>query len=606
MTKFVDNATTITADWLNKVDNKLGEFISVREFGAVGDGVADDTIAFFNADAYASSTGATLVIDKPAVAYLGNGFKPTTDWYCEPGTIFLNSNRAARNATAYSFFVVEHDVRIENVIADANRINTVTGTADITSGGWTSGNYDAFTGGIAIVIQNGAKPTMINCTGRNSGGHPVWHITNSSPKLYRCKANGGRGNFGDGFYLGTCTNAVLEDCESTDVTRINFVSESKSIGTCFMRPVARNAHDYGNKYGGTEFNASIWMEHTVGSVIRDADCDGIIQTGGASLWVGDPRANEPLLIDGGRSTSLQLSSAAADVFDLIVRGHKTGQVTFSMLGATQTTTLDGVHVVGGGASTANLNGAIRCDGEVASTYLRVVNSTLQMAGAIDTASHGHIAFNTKMPHITVENTKGFDSSGNEVPLTMGFLSAAVVTTGSLKVRNADVTLWGNIYCGAVSLDGRYSLTCDSNVNLVAPLFLGPNGVVKTSNVANTNRLFIYKDITARCKFQNVRLRMIGDASKSIADFRGASFEYDMNMFTGVMQFSEANWNHVNLSNTVFRNTNSVASANNFWIETAVTAPLWLVSGAYSSSTVTYSTKRNTSLEAITGFTPAAF
>ena len=592
------------------VQDKLRDQVNVKDFGVKGDGVTDDTAAFVAADAYAATIGAALHIPKPAVSYYGSGFRPTTDWYCEPGTLFLNSNRAAISSTGYSFFVVERDVTVVNAICDANRINTVTGTADIPTGGWTSANYNAFTGGVAIVVQNGTKPTFINCEGRNGGGLPSWHMTNSSPRLYRCKASGARGNFGDGFFLGSCTGAVLEDCESTDVTRINFVSDQKCAGIRFVRPKATNAHDQGKNYGGTEFNASVWMEHTVGSVVENPDCDNIIRVGGATLWIGDPRADEPLNIFGGRSAGMTLSSVAGDIFDLHVRGHKTGKIVYSMTGPDQTTTLDGVQVTGGGggAGTPALNGAVTCDGSVENTSLRIINACIEVTGAVDTAAHGHIAFNTKLPHLTVENTKGYDSTGVETPLMIGGAAPANVTTGALKVRNADVALWGNIYAAAVSFDGRYSVTVDQNVNMRAPLFCGPNGAIKTNVVANSNRVFLYSDVTIRGKVQNVRLRMIGEsAGKSIADLRGASFEFDMNVFQPCMQFQEQYWNHINLSGTLFRNTNAAALAANYWIDqntpAGVTLP-FLASGTFASITVTNIVKHGTAFED-PGFTKVA-
>lgn len=605
---FIQNGNGAVA---RTVEKKLRERVSVLDFGAKGDGVTNDVAAFIAADTYAASIGAVLCVPKPTVAYYGSGFAPTTDWICEPGTLFLNSNRAAISGTGYSFFVVEHDVTITNMIADANRINTVTGTADIPAGGWTAANYNAFTGGVAIVVQNGARPTFINCEGRNGGGLPCWHMTNSSPRLYRCKATGGRGNFGDGFFFGACTDAVAEDCWADDFTRIGFVSDTKSVGIRLTRCKATNAHDQGYSYGGTEFNASAWYEHTVGSTIEHPDFDNIIRVGGATNWIGDPRADEPLTFIGGRSSGMKLSSVAGDIFDVHVFGHKTGMMTYSMTGPDQTTTLHGVQITGGGggpAGTPLLNGAINCDGNIENTTLRILNSCIEVAGPVDTASHGHIAFNTKLPHLTIENTKGYSSSGVETPLLIGGLAPANVTTGTLKVRNADVALWGNIYAAAVSFDGRYSVTVDQNVNMRAPLYCGPNGAIKTNVVANSNRLFLYFDVTIRGKVQNVRLRMIGEsAGKSIADLRGASLEFDMNTFQPCMQFLEQNWNNINLSGAVFRNTNAAALAGNYWIDMQTPAGIvlpWLVSGTFASSSVTNIVKHGTAFED-PGFTKVA-
>lgn len=44
-TTFIDKTTVIQADWLNAVNDKCLETVSVKDFGAVGDGVTDDTAA---------------------------------------------------------------------------------------------------------------------------------------------------------------------------------------------------------------------------------------------------------------------------------------------------------------------------------------------------------------------------------------------------------------------------------------------------------------------------------------------------------------------------------------------------------------------------------
>ena len=275
-----------------------------------------------------------------------------------------------------------------------------------------------------------------------------------------------------------------------------------------------------------------------------------------------------------------------------------------MLGK-QVVTMDGVYAKNRSAFPSGANGAILIAGEVAPSTLNVSNSTLQISETPSAQDRGHIAYLAKLPSLTVENTVGLDASGDKTPILIGSTSGASVTTGAINVRNADVRLWGDYNCGGIRFDGSYSVVIDNNVNAVAPLYFGAAGVIKTNSVANSSRLFVYKDIALKGKIQNVRLRMIGDASKSIADFSGATFEYDMNTFTGVMQFSEANWRYVDLIGAVFRNTNTVSIANNYWIESGSTAPLWLPASVYASSAVTYSIKRGGTLENIAGFTAVA-
>jgi len=64
-TNFV-NGTVVQADWLNDVDDvvyrKSRDFLSVTDFGAVGDGVADDSAALSAANIAAIAAGAILLI----------------------------------------------------------------------------------------------------------------------------------------------------------------------------------------------------------------------------------------------------------------------------------------------------------------------------------------------------------------------------------------------------------------------------------------------------------------------------------------------------------------------------------------------------------------
>jgi hypothetical protein len=81
-TNFIPNVTVIEADWLNDVNNAvyntLDGFVNVKEFGAVGDGVTDDTNSFQLAiNAVLAVGGGRIYI--PAGIYYFEGTSPSLD-----------------------------------------------------------------------------------------------------------------------------------------------------------------------------------------------------------------------------------------------------------------------------------------------------------------------------------------------------------------------------------------------------------------------------------------------------------------------------------------------------------------------------------------------
>ena len=73
------------------VETKLRESVSVKDFGAVGDGVADDSVAINNADAYVSSLGGGEV-HYPAGTYLVGRYETNTDSGTQHLCIRVSSN----------------------------------------------------------------------------------------------------------------------------------------------------------------------------------------------------------------------------------------------------------------------------------------------------------------------------------------------------------------------------------------------------------------------------------------------------------------------------------------------------------------------------------
>lgn len=180
-TNFIDKQTVIVADWLNDVDahvydqettahqatkinfnlnetgsinrtvkEKLGDVVSVKDFGAVGDGVTDDTVAIQNFVNSIKGSGrkgyiptgryvltSRITIDESCEIY-GDGWQdvrdytgPTTrDWTqaITRGTIIYLSYTAASDS--YGFYITGNSVTIRDIEFETNQ-------GDPDSIGWT-------------------------------------------------------------------------------------------------------------------------------------------------------------------------------------------------------------------------------------------------------------------------------------------------------------------------------------------------------------------------------------------------------------------------------------------------------------------------------------
>lgn len=89
--------TTITSNWLNAVNDKCMEIVSVKDFGAVGDGVTDDTAAFVAAQTAAKNIYAppgTYLLDELRIqtnrSIIGAGYEATIFKQKSAGTYAIN------------------------------------------------------------------------------------------------------------------------------------------------------------------------------------------------------------------------------------------------------------------------------------------------------------------------------------------------------------------------------------------------------------------------------------------------------------------------------------------------------------------------------------
>ena len=240
------------------VQAKGRDIVSVRDFGALGDGVTDDTAAINAANAYAASIGANVIFTEGT--YLCNGIAPTTSWRGFGATI-KNNVSGTQVITGFCSINAQSNLHFSGLTFDGNV------SAD--PGAWGPSNYDTFTGAIACFVINSTDVHFDECLFRNSVSSPFRGEASTGLRFSRCKAERGRGNFGDGFYLTNCSDVEYSQCDAEDVTRIGFVTEAGSFDVTCSQCTARHMHDSSVLYGGTEYSAGFWSENSA-----DMICDG--------------------------------------------------------------------------------------------------------------------------------------------------------------------------------------------------------------------------------------------------------------------------------------------------------------------------------------------
>jgi hypothetical protein len=141
---------TATGATAQTVQTKLEQYVSVEDFGAVGDGVTDDTVALAAAIAYQQSSGCTLglVSGKTYNVSTWSALTLSNPFYLEG----QNATLRCSNATRAAFVICQDTTKITNTIFDGwyrivNNTTAVTQTID---------NFE-FTGNTCINATAGAN-----------------------------------------------------------------------------------------------------------------------------------------------------------------------------------------------------------------------------------------------------------------------------------------------------------------------------------------------------------------------------------------------------------------------------------------------------------------
>ena len=244
------------------VDTKLRESISIRDArfngGAKGDGVTNDTAAINAANAQAAMFGKDLFL--PAGTYMINDeMRALTNWRGEAGTIVKYlGNKPVFTRLVYSSGV--DGITFEGITFD--------GSVSVDPAVWNTSNYDTFTGSSGLSVEACKRPRIIRCRFVNTRQHGLRVAGCMGAVVQGCTTQRSRGAFGDGFYLVSNIGLSVAQCWADDYTRIGFVVDSFGDNLLTNHKIsltsllATNGHDASIMYGGGEFNAGVWCEHT--------------------------------------------------------------------------------------------------------------------------------------------------------------------------------------------------------------------------------------------------------------------------------------------------------------------------------------------------------
>jgi len=241
------------------------KLINVRQFGAHGDGISDDTVIIQDLDAMANSSGKCLYF--PAGTYLINPLRIQSSWIGDGSskTIIKYLGREARSESFVSVSLIDN-VLFCDICFD--------GSASSDPINWDGSNFDRFSGASGLSIEVCRNAKVIRCAARNMVGHGIRMLKVQNGCISDCEVSRCRGKFGDGIIMLSCEEIDVRDCHVRDYTRIGIVADRTDRTEPLCRAIdifrcsADNGHNSSALYGGTEFNAGVWIENCVDAVVK--------------------------------------------------------------------------------------------------------------------------------------------------------------------------------------------------------------------------------------------------------------------------------------------------------------------------------------------------
>ena len=200
------------------VENKLKDTVSVKDFGAVGDGVADDTAAI-QAAINAIPAGGSLIFE-PTKTYNVSVLNVTNK------SIYMVGFGATLNCTGSFGAIYKTDHGNKLIVEGLSFTGSGAGIKQVATVQASSQDeldiiacsFNMNSGVYGIYINGGRNPRILNCFFRNTNsGSGVYFKDTVSPFLNTCTFKGG-GYVGRGVYYpgtgnGTDAGLIIRDCE---------------------------------------------------------------------------------------------------------------------------------------------------------------------------------------------------------------------------------------------------------------------------------------------------------------------------------------------------------------------------------------------------------
>ena len=290
------------------LQSKLNDFVSVKDFGAVGNGIASDTTAINSAETYAYSVGAVLYFPEGDYNYLGS-FVSRVSIFGNGATILQVRTDVTTDATAGT-------IRLD-------------GTGLYCMNMSVNSNFKC--AGFSIDGESNCK--FIGCKAFNCVFAGFNCYNGQTCSYENCYANDIRyenaGVAADGFYFGGGQDNLVFSSMVENFRRIGFVSEgngaAKSSNISFINCIAKNANNCDNS--ATEYNAAFWLENTNSGTVKNFH--GYELSGNAGQTSG--RVYGCLMVGGGNNANGQF------VFEnILIEGGATRLPLGAYMGGSQT------------------------------------------------------------------------------------------------------------------------------------------------------------------------------------------------------------------------------------------------------------------------------